>query len=448
MIAMRCSCGSDFWVRDRLAGRTVNCPSCGISLAVPPLETVKVTMTSAPCNCGEVFWSSAWQPGKQSRCPICGGGVGPSRSKGGSETVTTPRSSGSSAPPLKSSGVRSNLQRDTPPISGPGVTKESTVPPPKERWGLPVGEWSPQILGLVFGALAVCALGVVIGSRLLVPTPPAIETTTEPAGQTDVPSKDHDPDPSIKAPSQITSVPALSAPLRALVPAYFYPGGEGLEDWNQLIEAGSRIPIVAVVNPATGPGPSANPDYAEVIRRAKAAGVTTLGYVNTDYAKRPRQQIEADVEKWLQFYPEIGGIFFDAQPSEAQHADLYASMRALVKAKRPDSLIITNPGIVCAEPYLEKPATDVAILFENQQGFNDFALPSWAGRYQASRIAAIPYALETPEQMKEAVRQAVLKGIGYLYVTDGTGPNPWGHLPRYWKEEVDALERINQRKPL
>ena len=44
-----------------LAGRTANCPSCGKGLAVPPLETVKATMTPAACTCGEIYWSSAWQ---------------------------------------------------------------------------------------------------------------------------------------------------------------------------------------------------------------------------------------------------------------------------------------------------------------------------------------------------------------------------------------------------
>ena len=62
--------------------------------------------------------------------------------------------------------------------------------------------------------------------------------------------------------------------LSILVPAYFYPSGRGLKEWEKLIDAAGRAPIVAIANPASGPGKKVDPNYTAVIRRAAKAGVT------------------------------------------------------------------------------------------------------------------------------------------------------------------------------
>src|SRR5206468_1465902 len=40
--------------------------------------------------------------------------------------------------------------------------------------------------------------------------------------------------------------------LRLLVPAYFYPEGKGLEQWDRLIESPAAAATVAIVNPDSG----------------------------------------------------------------------------------------------------------------------------------------------------------------------------------------------------
>ena len=44
--------------------------------------------------------------------------------------------------------------------------------------------------------------------------------------------------------------------------------------------------------------------------------------------------------------------------------------------------------------------------------------------------------------MRSMLKEAIIKRIGYFYVTDGKPPNPWGRLPSYWEDEVDALARL------
>ena len=52
-------------------------------------------------------------------------------------------------------------------------------------------------------------------------------------------------------------------PVRLLVPAYFYPSGEGLAAWKRMMEF-RGAPIVAIVNPDSGPGKKADENYREI----------------------------------------------------------------------------------------------------------------------------------------------------------------------------------------
>jgi hypothetical protein len=233
---------------------------------------------------------------------------------------------------------------------------------------------------------------------------------------------------------------------RLLVPAYFYPAGEGLKDWDRLLASGAKVPILAVVNPASGPGEKADPAYTKLLNRAKKApGVTLLGYVSTRYGKRPAADVRADIDRWLRLYPQVRGLFLDEQASGAGQADYYAALYAHARARklRP---VVTNPGTACAEAYLARPAADVACLFEAGEGFAGFRPPAWAVRYGAGRFAALAYNVKEAGQMRKYLAAAQERRVGLVYVTDGAGANPWARLPAYWDEEVTAAKRLNNPK--
>ncbi len=450
MISMTCSCGGDFWVRDRLAGQSTQCPSCKKTLGIPPMTVVEERMTLVRCACGEPYWSSNWRPGRRSKCPICGravGSAGPTTSATASVTSGSISGPAPIAPPLKpsQSGFAS------PKTPAPGLAG---------RWDRLIGDRSrrPLLIAAAVVPLALLAVAVAFWpGEDPTPVPDNAGNLAGPSGNPDGSTPPVVP-PNVEnstlngnaadeasSPSPLGPEPTRSARLRLLVPAYFYPGGPSLEHWNRLIDVAHRVPIVAVVNPSSGPGTEANPDYAAVIRRAEEAGVVVAGYVNTQYGQRPLPEIEEDVDRWSRFYPDLGGIFFDAQASGAEEADAYAGLHAMVADKIDQALVITNPGTVCVEDYFAKSATNIAVLFENLEGFRGFQLPSWAGRYDAGNFAALPYDVETAEEMRECLRQAVLKGVGCIYVSDAIQPNPWDRLPAYWDEEVEAIQRINQR---
>lgn len=234
--------------------------------------------------------------------------------------------------------------------------------------------------------------------------------------------------------------------LQLLVPAYFYPAGNGAKEWDQLIAAADRAPIVAIVNPASGPGRRGDPNYTAVLKKAaKAKHLTLIGYVSTSYAKRPLEEAQADVDQWLKFYPNIQGIFFDEQASGAEQVDYYTTLYKHVRETHKLQLVITNPGTACAEVYASKPAADAVCLFEGPQPFNTAKLPGWRTKYDAHRAAVLSYRIDAVESMQRLIASAAERHLGYCYITDDSGNNPWDRLPTYWDAEVRSVEMANGR---
>jgi serine/threonine protein kinase len=242
-------------------------------------------------------------------------------------------------------------------------------------------------------------------------------------------------------------VPAAGAAtelrLRLLVPAYFPPDGEGRGHWQRLLGAPDPRAVVIIANPDSGPGKAADPHLLRALGRARRKGFTVIGYVSTRFARRPLGEVKGDVDRWARLYPDVRGVFVDQQASAADQVDYYAILYGYARGERGLSLVVSNPGAACAEGYLARPCADVVCLAQPAQDFSHFRPPSWAGGYPASRFAALVYQVGDPGRMRRSLLQMPDTGVGYGYVTDGTGPNPWGRLPRYWEEEVEAVRQVN-----
>ncbi len=241
--------------------------------------------------------------------------------------------------------------------------------------------------------------------------------------------------------------PSDDAPrVRLIVPAYFYPADNGLKEWDRLIAAADRVPIVVIVNPASGPGKEADANYVKVLNRAKEAKkITLIGYVTTSYGKRKAEDVQAEVDRYIQMYPAIQGVFFDEQASDADHVKYQAGLYEYARKKRGLKLVVTNPGTVCAEEYLSQPAADIACLFEEPKPFDPSKLPGWVAKYSRDHIAVLPYKVGSAKAMQEVIKLTVEKKIGYCYVNDTEGANPWERLPKYWDEEVAAVSEANKK---
>ena len=204
--------------------------------------------------------------------------------------------------------------------------------------------------------------------------------------------------------------------------------------------------MVIIANPNSGPGKVADPNFAQVIDKAKERGFLVIGYVSTQYGKRPADEIREDVDRWVRLYPGVQGVFLDEQASAAEKVDYYAGLYEYARKQRGLRLVVTNPGTTCAEEYLSRPAADVVCIVESSKDFGQFRPPPWAGDYPAARFAALLCKVDDPARMKKDMQRMAEKHVGCCFLTSEGLPNPWGRLPGYWEAELTAARQANEQK--
>ncbi len=237
--------------------------------------------------------------------------------------------------------------------------------------------------------------------------------------------------------------------VRLLVPAYIYPAPGA---WNAYINAhnpAKGVEVTLIANPSNGTFSTVDSNYAAAIKGAAAKGLPVLGYIHTQYGQRTLASVEQDVANWLKLYPQITGFFVDEQAATATQLPYYASLFAYIRSKKPGAFIVGNPGRTCDVRYLvDRNVTqaNVVVLWENtdQYGsFSGFNVPPAFQTLSPERVAAIIYNC-TPLKYITGPTGARAKQIGYIFVTDGSGGNPYGNVPSYWTTgEVPGIQSTN-----
>ncbi len=212
---------------------------------------------------------------------------------------------------------------------------------------------------------------------------------------------------------------------RMLLPAYVPP------DAVPELARAAR-PQLLVINPASGPGAARDPAYVAAARGAQRTGAHVLGYVPTGYGARPRAQVEADIDRYEEWYG-TDGIFLDEASAGATQLAHYRALAAHVRAagKR---LVVLNPGTVPDRGYFD--VADVVVTFEGPYASFGKAIERTPGWLPAERSAMLVHGASR-EQASAVVADA--QHVGYVYVTSGTLPHPWGAPPAYLREEHGPL---------
>ncbi len=251
---------------------------------------------------------------------------------------------------------------------------------------------------------------------------------------------------------------------KLLIPAYFYPAGEGLKTWNRLIDSHApedHIEIVAIANINSGNvGTTIDSNYADVIGRAAKKGLTVIAYITSDYANAhgvaSLETAKENVKNWFKLYPQLQGVFIDEQTSDGVAiASYYEPLRKHIRSINPKALVIGNPGNNCVDDYLVKraegPVMDVVIIHENNETKVPYAaaVPApWMSNYPSDRFAML---VHTSATFGKQLRLARNRGTGYVFVTDAVGPppdtiHPWGTLPTYWEDELQMIGALNDKR--
>ncbi|WP_163509561.1 spherulation-specific family 4 protein [Fodinicola acaciae] len=237
------------------------------------------------------------------------------------------------------------------------------------------------------------------------------------------------------------------------VPAYFSPSpGAGLDAWNQLIDTTPAGGVVVFTVGNLGPGPTPDPDYQDVVRRAQAKGIKAVCYVETLEANgvdvRPLADAKRDIDRcFAQYQP--AGIFLDEVQGTTARLAGVRTLSAYVRQNHPNALRVLNAGQNTVEAYAD--ISDILAIFEgpwsgSPVGYNyqdwqpDAWVASWISTHPngASHFWHMAYATSAADLAAAVARSRTLQA-GYVYVTDGTGDERWDHLPPYWQQEIDSV---------
>lgn len=220
---------------------------------------------------------------------------------------------------------------------------------------------------------------------------------------------------------------------RLFVPAYFYASSL----WAQADRSGAALGFMILDISGVGAGSAPVPHFQRLVRQARAAGVTILGYSSTADGQRPASAVEADVRNYKAWYG-VTDIMLDEVSGFPQQAGYYRQIASYIHGVNPGSSVWMNVGTYPQDPQYMS-IGNVMMVFEGTYAqYRDIQVPSWAASYPARRFANTVYA--TPgSDLGGALALAKQRNAGYVYVTDGTGGNPYGALPGYWSAEVSAI---------
>jgi hypothetical protein len=174
-----------------------------------------------------------------------------------------------------------------------------------------------------------------------------------------------------------------------------------------------------------------------------------LGYVYTKYGDRNIAAVKADIDIYARYF-DVNGIFLDEAASGKEKLAYYQQLYQYIKSKSKLKTVVLNQGTHTDEDYLQKSATDIAVIFENYaKAWQEYQPQPYVSKYQRERFSVLIHDVPDVESMKKHLDRAIKNNIGYVYVTDdspdSSDRDPWNSLPSYWKKEIDYLHFLNRK---
>lgn len=232
-----------------------------------------------------------------------------------------------------------------------------------------------------------------------------------------------------------------SATTGVLVPLYEKPGSS----WDTVIQAKNAhpaVPIIAIINPASGPGSSQDPKFVMGIQKLQASGVTVIGYVDTAFTARSSSEVKADIDKYKSLYPSINGIFFDQMFHFAGRENYYSELSQYAKSQG-FTFTVGNPGTDTLPSYVG--TVDNIVIYEGAGLPSIEFLGGWHANFDKSNFSFISYGVSSLDQ---TFLNSASNSVGYVYITNDILPNPYDTAPPYFGNLVEVLEPLTIIAPL
>jgi len=190
-----------------------------------------------------------------------------------------------------------------------------------------------------------------------------------------------------------------------------------------------------IINVHNGPGDELDPTYVPVVEALKAARIRTIGYVDTDYGSRDPAEVGREAGTYRERYG-VDGIFMDQVSSDLDMLDHYA--QCVVAAKTAGApFVVLNPGVEPHPGYID--LANVTVTFEGSwDQYQEAAVPDWMRRYPRKRFCHLVHSVPD-EHIGTGLELAAERHVGSIFVSEGSGANPWGHVPESLATELSRV---------
>jgi Spherulation-specific family 4 len=218
--------------------------------------------------------------------------------------------------------------------------------------------------------------------------------------------------------------------------------GNTATQFSAAIAAAGKVSMIAVINPDDGPGSRKVSGISGNVSKLRSAGAIAAGYVNSFYGGESLSSVYAQIDHHVAWYG-VNGVFIDEMSNSTSKVSYYTSIYKYAKAK--GLRVIGNPGTNVSSKF--SPVADTLVTYEDPQskGWSTHSPSSWTTGQAASKIAAIVYA-SSAGSMKAVVDKAIARRYGWVFVTDGSGGDPFGKAPSYLASEADYVRSKNGGK--
>jgi hypothetical protein len=232
-----------------------------------------------------------------------------------------------------------------------------------------------------------------------------------------------------------TADAAPAVPTGIMVPLFSYHG----PSWSQLIKWHQQyptVPMVAVVNPALGPGPFLDPNFEVGIRSLQNAGIPVLGYIATHYAHLSLQTLEATITNYRNWY-HVNGTVLD-QMNNTFEEGYYSAITSFDRSIGM-TMTVGNPGTEVPSTYVG--VVDMNVIYESPGVPSLSFVGGWHTSYPKSNWVITAYGVPTLDVNWVL---GASQYVGYLYITDGVWPDPYtGGLPSYMNTLMSTLASVD-----
>lgn len=218
-----------------------------------------------------------------------------------------------------------------------------------------------------------------------------------------------------------------------------------------------NVPVVAVLNPNSGPGSSASAAYTTAIGQLQTAGAIVLGYIetgygvaNADFTPQNETTMKADIAAWQSFYPAIQGIFIDEMDDTGSSTgctsisggNCVALYQALTTYAHGLGLYLTygNPGENTISAYFSSspPAVDRYMVYETN-AYGTAANYNNAGLCNYINCATVAFTVS----YSSTNLTTMMQNAAWVYMTDDHATNPYDAAPTYLSTEIAAISAFN-----